>query len=752
MRQLGITFKTRLSLLTALFTCAVVVLAAPPAQADTITTVAGGGGTLGDGGPAASGRLSSPMAVAVTPDGGYVISDSGNGRVRKVSPGGTITTLASGLGSLWGIDALPDGSVLVVDGNRVKKISPGGSVSTVAGTGASGYGDTDGDGEPDGGDGGLATAATLWSPTAVSAIPGGGFLIADNDNNRVRKVDAGGTITTVAGNGTIGWGGDGGLATSASLVAPRALEATADGGFLIGGEDGRIRKVDAFGIINTVAGGGTDTTPDGGPATSAELDALGGIEQEAGGGFVFAENFGWRASRVKPNGVFQVVAGNGNLGFSGDGGDPRSAELAHAMDVAILPDGYLIVDGGNDRIRKVTLTDDADGDGIYDVHDNCLTQSNEDQGDLDNDGEGNACDPDIDGDGTTNGDDAFPENPSESADSDGDGLGDNGDNCPGAANVDQADQDDDGVGDVCDSDVDGDGAANTADNCPTQSNSDQADLDEDGVGDVCDSDVDGDGAANTADNCLTESNSDQADLDGDGRGDVCDSDIDGDGVDNADDWAPRDQSESKDTDGDGVGDNTDNCPVDANAAQADLDLDRTGDECDPDIDGDNSPNADDKFPYDPAESEDSDGDGVGDNGDRFPHDANESGDADDDGVGDRGDNCPTLANADQADADEDGTGDACDSTQRPTAGTICNLLTNYVTGSVKFSTLSLNKQAALQESLGNICSSIEKISTRLSAQQRAVLVRLQQLAVKSLAQDWLTADQAAKVQRLIGNM
>src|SRR5688572_31247637 len=101
MRQLGISLKTRLSLAVALIVCAVVVLAAP-AQADIITTVAGGGSTLGDGGPATAAEITDPTAIAATADDGYVIADSGHGRIRKVSSSGTITTLAGGFNGLWG--------------------------------------------------------------------------------------------------------------------------------------------------------------------------------------------------------------------------------------------------------------------------------------------------------------------------------------------------------------------------------------------------------------------------------------------------------------------------------------------------------------------------------------------------------------------------------------------------------------------------------------------------------------------------
>ena len=181
---------------------------------------------------------------------------------------------------------------------------------------------------------------------------------------------------------------------------------------------------------------------------------------------------------------------------------------------------------------------DKDGDGVADSKDNCPSNSNKDQKDLDKDGKGDVCD----------------------SDDDGDGVADSKDNCPNNSNKDQQDLDKDGKGDACDSDDDGDGVTDSKDNCPTVSNKDQKDLDQDGQGDVCDSDDDGDGVTDASDNCPTVSNKDQQDLDQDGQGDVCDSDDDGDGVPDA----------------------SDNCPQNPNPAQNDVDKDGQGDLCDSD--------------------------------------------------------------------------------------------------------------------------------------------------------------------------
>ena len=309
---------------------------------------------------------------------------------------------------------------------------------------------------------------------------------------------------------------------------------------------------------------------------------------------------------------------------------------------------------------KLSNPDDADGDGVCDDIDNCspavglalqIDPANPNQDDGDGDGVGDLCDlcPDSNPD-----------------DADEDGVCDDVDICPGVFNPviegsdppTQLDSDDDGPGDSCDAcpfdpddDVDEDGRCADVDNCPNDKNTNQADDDSDGIGNVCDNcpddfglDPDDDLICGLADNCPDHKNAGQEDEDSDDIGDACD---------------PCLGDPGNDLDGDGHCSLVDNCPADPNDDQADADSDDIGDACDAcpldgdnDIDGDGHCGNVDNCPGDGNEDQqDSDGDQQGDACDA---------DDDDDGVLDPSDNCPLDANGGQEDLDDDEVGDACD--------------------------------------------------------------------------------------------
>jgi hypothetical protein len=330
-----------------------------------VSTVAGTGtaGFSGDGGPASAAQLGAPLAVSVTPDGGYLIVDQGNSRIRRVLPDGTIITIA-GTTQGFGGDGGPatmaqmsaptaalmagDGSVLIADGNnnRVRRIAPDGTITTVAGTGAATFG----------GDGGQATLAQISFPADLALQADGGYLIADNDNNRIRRVAPNGVITTVAGIGSPGFSGDGGPATSAQLNDPIGLAAASDGGFVIVDTNNhRVRRVAPDGTITTLAGlGFAGFQGDDGPGTAAALNTPNGVASAPDASVLIADRLNHRIRRVAPDGTITTAVGTGTAGFNGDGGLGPATQLNNPYDATFTVSGdYLIADTHNHRIRLV---------------------------------------------------------------------------------------------------------------------------------------------------------------------------------------------------------------------------------------------------------------------------------------------------------------------------------------------------------------------------------------------------------------
>jgi len=317
-----------------------------------ISTVAGNGtyGYSGDGGAATKAALAAPNAVAIDKAGNLLIADGNNNRVRKVDSGGTITTVAAGSGivSPSGLAVDASGNLYVADqtANIILKVSPDGSIETVAGTGTA----SSGDGQP-------ATQAQLSSPSGVAFDSSGNVFIADSTSNTVRMVSPDGIIKTVAGNPLPGGTGDGGPAVGAFLFLPLGIAVDGKGNLYIA-ESGtsRIRMVTPAGTISTVAGNGTaGYAGDGGPAPLAKLNAPFGVAVDKSGNLYIADYDNYRIRKVTPDGIISTVAGNGIAGYAGDGGRAVDAEINVPTGVAVDNAGNIyIADAINERIRRVT--------------------------------------------------------------------------------------------------------------------------------------------------------------------------------------------------------------------------------------------------------------------------------------------------------------------------------------------------------------------------------------------------------------
>ena len=339
-----------------------------------ITGVAGRGssGSSGDAMPASEAYLSYPNGLAVGADGSVYIADSANHRIRRIGVDNIITTVAgngvagySGDGGLataaqlnYPIDVAfgPDGSLYIADsGNyRIRKVTPLGIITTVAGVGPGGF---SADGKP-------ATEVHLNSPYGLAVGPDSSLYIAEFYGNRVRRVGPEGIITTVAGTGASGFSGDGGLATAAQLNNPSGLAVGGDGSLYIADKSNqRIRRVGIDGTITTVAGNGSSGHGgDGGPAIQAQLHNINRIAVGPDGSLYIADsNYGFfdytrgmYVRRVRPDGIMTTVAGSDIWGDGGDGGSASQARFGAIEGVAIGPDNRVYIsDNYFMRVRQV---------------------------------------------------------------------------------------------------------------------------------------------------------------------------------------------------------------------------------------------------------------------------------------------------------------------------------------------------------------------------------------------------------------
>jgi sugar lactone lactonase YvrE len=209
------------------------------------------------------------------------------------------------------------------------------------------------------GDNGVATSAVLNYPWGIAVDASGNLYFSDYESNRIRKVSSNGIITTVAGNGIGEYSGDNGLAISAGLRYPAGLAVDASGALYIADSGNyAVRKVTTDGNITTVAGTGTGGySGDNGIARSARLSSPEGLALDASGNLYIADTFNHRIRKVSLGGIITTVAGTGTAGFFGDGGSAISAELNTPRGIVVDASGNLyIADSLNHRIRMVSTS------------------------------------------------------------------------------------------------------------------------------------------------------------------------------------------------------------------------------------------------------------------------------------------------------------------------------------------------------------------------------------------------------------
>ncbi len=337
--------------------------------AQTINTVAGnyalGAGYSGDGGPATAAELWGGYYVAFDASGNYYIADQTNNVIRKVNTSGIISTFAgNGIGGYSGDGGqataaeftAPFGIAFDANGNMYIGDTYNNRVRKIN---TSGIISTFAGNGINGftGDGGQATAAEIFNPMDVTFDANGNLYIADQTNNVVRKVNTSGVISTYAGNGAAGFSGDGGQAYLAEMTAPTAMAVDGAGNLYISDQQNYvIRMVDLSQNIHTIAGkhGFQGYSGDGGPATAAELWNPFGLAFDTHGN-LFVSDGNSAVRMINTSGTISTFAGNMNGGYSGDGGPATAADLSNPTGVAFDGGGNLyIADGGNYVIREVT--------------------------------------------------------------------------------------------------------------------------------------------------------------------------------------------------------------------------------------------------------------------------------------------------------------------------------------------------------------------------------------------------------------
>jgi|GEM_PF-691195 len=320
-------------------------------------------GYSGDGIPATASKLYNPYSLLAASDGSVYVSESQNRRIRKISADGIIQTIAGTGVSGYSGDGGPAtnarfsfpqsmsidiyGNLYIDDYNSmsVRKVDAlTGIITTVVGNGTTTYA----------GDGSAATATGFSSLTGIAVDATGNIYIADDIDHVVRKIDASGIINTIAGTGVAGYSGDSGPATLARLSYPRDIAVDADGNIFIT-ERYRIRKINTAGIISTIAGTGVGgSSGDGGPASAAQINTPYELIVDDTGTVFFADTYSRRLRKIDTFGIISTIAGTGVVGYSGDGGLATNANLGTPMSIAVSASGDIYyTDYQYCRVRRI---------------------------------------------------------------------------------------------------------------------------------------------------------------------------------------------------------------------------------------------------------------------------------------------------------------------------------------------------------------------------------------------------------------
>jgi sugar lactone lactonase YvrE len=324
-------------------------------EGQVVTTLAGSGAQGGDDGTGTAATFYYPVSVAVDGSGNVYVADVYNLKIRKITPGGVVTTLA-GSGARGSADgagaaatfALPlgvgvdlSGNVYVgdADNNNIRKITPAGVVTTFAGSGARGSAD------------GTGTAATFNYPEGVAVDLSGTVYVSDVGNYKVRKITPAGVVTTFAGSGAPGSAD--GTGTAATFDGPAGLAVDAAGNLYVADfNNNKIRQITPAGVVSTLAGSEAPGNADG-TGTAAAFNGPAGVAVDISGNLYVADLNNNKIRMITPGGVVTTLAGSGAAGSADGTGTSATFDAPSGVSVDSSGNVY-VADFNNNKIRRIT--------------------------------------------------------------------------------------------------------------------------------------------------------------------------------------------------------------------------------------------------------------------------------------------------------------------------------------------------------------------------------------------------------------